>query len=299
VSYLIKSNVISLLVKSQNASPPFTKISYLFIPRYTPVPIWSHFCPPRIITHYYISCLLTFHYESLLLAEIQCLSCSFSVFLMVSNKGITTGQFSRFIKTKLPHLRWWGGGVIKIFRTDALKIIKLTIRLIGRHHPRSSSLPHVETGPTNSSNSGTLRGRSFLSKCQALSAIRSGSPQWHKTGVFSASIPFLETGRSHRMPNQGSTLGGGWQPFYIVPETAGWGRKCEAGFCHGKAARSVLTMFGATSSHVFTQSPQNFAVECGIYNLACWDRCFALPQLPYRWRHQSEIFWIPPRNILS
>jgi hypothetical protein len=29
--------------------------------------------------------------------------------------------------------------------------------------------------------------------------------------------------------------------------------------------------------------------------LACWDRCFALPQLLYRWRHQSVIFWIPPR----
>jgi hypothetical protein len=25
-------------------------------------------------------------------------------------------------------------------------------------------------------------------------------------------------------------------------------------------------------------------------------RCFALPQLLYRWRHQSGIFWIPPRN---
>jgi hypothetical protein len=40
--------------------------------------------------------------------------------------------------------------------------------------------------------------------------------------------------------------------------------------------------FGATSSHVFTQSPQNIAVEPGINSLACWDRCFALPQLLYR-----------------
>jgi len=32
--------------------------------------------------------------------------------------------------------------------------------------------------------------------------------------------------------------------------------------------------FGATSSHVFTQSPQNVAVEPGIHSLACWDRCF-------------------------
>jgi hypothetical protein len=53
----------------------------------------------------------------------------------------------------------------------------------------------------------------------------------------------LEIGRSHRVmvPNQGSTVGGGWQPFCILPETAGWGRKCETGRCHGEAARSILT----------------------------------------------------------
>jgi hypothetical protein len=34
------------------------------------------------------------------------------------------------------------------FRTNAVKIIKLTIRPIGRHHPRSSFLPPVDTGPT-------------------------------------------------------------------------------------------------------------------------------------------------------
>jgi hypothetical protein len=54
--------------------------------------------------------------------------------------------------------------------------------------------------------------------------------------------------------------------------------------------------FGATSSHVFTQSPQNVTVEPGIHSLACWDRCFALPQLLYRWRHQFRIFWIPHRT---
>jgi len=31
---------------------------------------------------------------------------------------------------------------------------------------------------------------------------------------------------------------------------------------------------GAMSSHVFTQSPQNFAVEPGIHSLACWDKFF-------------------------
>jgi hypothetical protein len=37
--------------------------------------------------------------------------------------------------------------------------------------------------------------------------------------------------------------------------------------------------FGTTSSYVFTQSPQNVAVEPGIHSLAFCDWCFALPQL--------------------
>jgi hypothetical protein len=50
----------------------------------------------------------------------------------------------------------------------------------------------------------------------------------------------LEIGRSHRVPNQGSTVGGWWQPFCLSPETAGSGWKCETGRCHGEAARCVL-----------------------------------------------------------
>jgi hypothetical protein len=57
--------------------------------------------------------------------------------------------------------------------------------------------------------------------------------------------------------------------------------------------------FGVTSSHVFTHSPQNVTVEPGIHSLACWDRCFALPQLLHRWRHQSGIFWIQPCTCLE
>jgi hypothetical protein len=48
--------------------------------------------------------------------------------------------------------------------------------------------------------------------------------------------------------------------------------------------------FGAPFSKIFTQSPQNVAVDPGIHSLACLDQCFALPQLLYRWRHQSGIF---------
>ena len=32
--------------------------------------------------------------------------------------------------------------------------------------------------------------------------------------------------------------------------------------------------FGATSSHIFTQSPQNFTVEPRIHSLASWDKSF-------------------------
>jgi hypothetical protein len=39
--------------------------------------------------------------------------------------------------------------------------------------------------------------------------IRPGSHQWYQTGVLSASVSFLEIGISHRVPHQGSTVGGG------------------------------------------------------------------------------------------
>jgi hypothetical protein len=59
-------------------------------------------------------------------------------------------------------------GLSKIFRIDSVKIIKLTIRLIGCHCPRSSSLPHVDTGLNICSIFGKLSGSPFLSECQAL-----------------------------------------------------------------------------------------------------------------------------------
>ena len=104
--------------------------------------------------------------------------------------------------------------VYKISRTDAVKIVKLTIRPIDRRHPRSSSLPHVDTGPTVSSIFGTLPGSPFLSECQALSAIRPVSPQWYQTGVLSASISFLEIGRSHRVHQSGKF----WIPPRIISD---------------------------------------------------------------------------------
>jgi hypothetical protein len=105
----------------------------------------------------------------------------------------------------------------------------------------------------------------------------------------------LEIGRSHRVPNQESTVGGGRQPFVFRQKLLGEDRSVRWGVVIVKQPGLFSPKFGVTSSHVFTQSPQNVAVEPGIHSLAFWGRCFALPQLLYRWRHQSGIFWVPPR----
>jgi hypothetical protein len=57
--------------------------------------------------------------------------------------------------------------------------------------------------------------------------------------------------------------------------------------------------FGETSSQVFTQSPQNVAIEPGIQSFTCSDRCFAPSKLLYRWRHKAGIFWIPSRVFVA
>jgi len=93
--------------------------------------------------------------------------------------------------------------VPKIFRTAAVKIVKLAIRAIGRRHPGSSSLPHVDTAPTFSLIFGTLPGNPFLSECQSLSAILPVSPQWYQTGVLSGSISFF----GNRKKSQGAKSG--------------------------------------------------------------------------------------------
>ena len=58
--------------------------------------------------------------------------------------------------------------------------------------------------------------------------------------------------------------------------------------------------FGAKSSHVFTQSPQNVAVEPGIHSLACWDKFFVHNSLDLKESddhaldidfHLSGLFW--------
>jgi hypothetical protein len=168
----------------------------------------------------------------------------------------------------------------------AVKIIRLIIRPIGRHHPQSSSLPHVDTGLTVTSIFGTLPGSPFLSECQALSAIRPGSPHCYQT-----SFSFIH---GNRKKSQGAKSMDESQ-FIFRQKLLGEDGSVRGGVVMVKQSCLLSPKFGATSSHVFTQSPQNVAVEPGIHSLVCRDRCFALQHLLYRWRHQSGIFWIPPR----
>jgi hypothetical protein len=91
-------------------------------------------------------------------------------------------------------------------------------------------------------------------------------------------------------------VGGGWQPLKVFRQKlldedgSVW-----RGVVLVKQPGLFSPKFGAASSHVFTQSPQDVAVEPGIHSLACLDQCFALPQLLYRWGHQSGLLWIRPR----
>jgi hypothetical protein len=180
----------------------------------------------------------------------------------------------------------------KIFWTDDVKIIKLTKRPIC-HHPRNSSLPHVDTSPTISSICWPPPGSSFLLEYQALSAIWHGSSQWYQTSVLSASVSFLEVGRSHNVPNHQ------WWP-------------CTRRFHRRRRAVEVQCVWwrAAALPQVTFTTPNKRVKTAHVHpptcNLADWltrhgsptiYRCFMLAQLLYRWQHQSRIFWIPPRIL--
>jgi hypothetical protein len=66
------------------------------------------------------------------------------------------------------------------------------------------------------------------------------------------------------------------------------------GRCYDEAARSVLAKVRGDVFARFHAVAAKVAVEPGIHSVAFWDRCFALPQLLYRWQRQSGIFWIQP-----
>jgi hypothetical protein len=113
---------------------------------------------------------------------------------------------------------------------------------------------------------------------------------------FSFSFIFGNREKSHSAKS--GEYGGCGMPAtsYFAAKVLGEDGNVSRGVFMVKQPGLFSPKFWATSWHVFTQSPQNIAVQPGIHSLACWERCFALPQLLYRCRHQSGIFWIPHRT---
>jgi hypothetical protein len=165
---------------------------------------------------------------------------------------------------------------------------------IGRHHPRSSSIPGVDTGPIVSI-FGTLPGSSILSVSSTLGdSARISSVTSNRRP--SASVSFLwkyekVTGCQIRRVR--------WvkddRHFVLRQKQLG-----EDGSVRLGVVMVKQPVLAEVRGDVFARSDAvatKVAEEPGIQSLACWDRCFALPQLLYRWHHQSRIFRIPPRTF--
>jgi hypothetical protein len=71
------------------------------------------------------------------------------------------------------------------------------------------------------------------------------------------------------------------------------------GRCHGEVARPVLAK---VRGDVFARFHAVAAKRRSITRnsqFGLLDKCFVIPKLLYRWRHQSGIFWIPPRIVIK
>jgi hypothetical protein len=84
-------------------------------------------------------------------------------------------------------------------------------------------------------------------QCQALSAIQPGSPECYQTGVISASISFMEIGRSHRLPNHGSKVGGDDRHFLFRQKLLGEDGSVKRDVVMVKQPGLISPNFGATS----------------------------------------------------
>jgi hypothetical protein len=108
--------------------------------------------------------------------------------------------------------------------------------------------------------------------------------------VFSLNLIF-----GSRNKSQGAKSGeyGGWgmtailyfaRNCWVKTELWDWALSWLSNYvCLAKVRREVFTRFHAVAAKLCIR----------IHSLACWYKFFVLPQLLYRWRHQSRIFWIP------
>ena len=148
-------------------------------------------------------------------------------------------------------------GLIQNFWTDAVKIVKLTIRPIGCNDPWSSSLSHVDTGPTVSSIFGMLPGSPFLSVSSILCDSACISSMAWNQHLFSFNL-ISGNRKSHTVPNQGSMVGGGWQPFCFSVQCR-WCAAAASGHCQGPGQKLGCDMVHAQFFH---QNP----LACPITN---------------------------------
>jgi hypothetical protein len=79
------------------------------------------------------------------------------------------------------------------------------------------------------------------------------------------------------MPNHESTVGGGWQSFWIFTKFSGRGRKCEKGFCHSEAeTRCMLNSFVRTRWYVpwpiLTSSAMSWMVRRRTWRMSSLNR---------------------------
>ena len=102
------------------------------------------------------------------------------------------------------------------------------------------------------------------------------------------------------MPNQGSTVCGDDSHFLFLQKLLGEDGSVRWEVVMVKQPGLFTPKLGATSSHVFTQSSQNVAVERGIHSLACWDNFFVHNPLDVKESddhaldiafHPSGLFW--------
>jgi len=88
--------------------------------------------------------------------------------------------------------------------------------------------------------------------------------------------------------------------FVFHQKLLGEDRSVRQGVVMVKQPGLFLPKSGTTSSHVFTQSPQNVAVEPGIHSLACLNKFFVHNPLDVKESddpalniafHLSGLFW--------
>jgi hypothetical protein len=91
--------------------------------------------------------------------------------------------------------------------------------------------------------------------------IRPGSPEWYQTGVLSASLSFLEIGKVTGCQIRGVRWVEDDSLFVFRQKLLGEDGSVRWSVVMVKQPSLSLPKFGATSSHVFTQSPKNVAVE--------------------------------------